>query len=388
MNIKFQMPTILRLGSGTVAHLAEEAQKLGKKPLIVSDGLMKQTGHLDIITKSLIDISMDYAVYTDIKAEPTQENVYEALDVYNRNNCDFVIAFGGGSCLDTAKAVAVLATNKTTIEAIGEKRVVDFNEGVPLIALPTTAGTGSEVTDVTVITNTHTDVKMMMKDVKFLPNIAIVDSDFTLTVPAKVTSATGLDALCHALESYVSVKANEMTQMFSLQAIKKIMENLTRAYQNGSDSEAREQMSIASTEAGIAFSNASVTLIHGMSRPIGALFHVPHGISNAMLLNVFLDFSKEAILTDLAEIARFVYPGAQNKDDQAAAEMFITAVNEICATLEIPDLQGYGIDEQEFLAVLDKMATDALASGSPQNNKKVPSHDEIKELYLAAFSAN
>lgn len=388
MNIKFQMPTILRLGSGTVAHLAEEAQKLGKKPLIVSDGLMKQTGHLDIITKSLIDISMDYAVYTDIKAEPTQENVYEALDVYNRNNCDFVIAFGGGSCLDTAKAVAVLATNKTTIEAIGEKKVVDFNEGVPLIALPTTAGTGSEVTDVTVITNTHTNVKMMMKDVKFLPNIAIVDSDFTLTVPAKVTSATGLDALCHALESYVSVKANEMTQMFSLQAIKKIMENLTRAYQNGSDSEAREQMSIASTEAGIAFSNASVTLIHGMSRPIGALFHVPHGISNAMLLNVFLDFSKEAILTDLAEIARFVYPGAQNKDDQAAAEMFITAVNEICATLEIPDLQGYGIDEQEFLAVLDKMATDALASGSPQNNKKVPSHDEIKELYLAAFSAN
>lgn len=388
MNIKFQMPTILRLGSGTVAHLAEEAQKLGKKPLIVSDGLMKQTGHLDIITKSLIDISMDYAVYTDIKAEPTQENVYEALDVYNRNNCDFVIAFGGGSCLDTAKAVAVLATNKTTIEAIGEKKVVDFNEGVPLIALPTTAGTGSEVTDVTVITNTHTDVKMMMKDVKFLPNIAIVDSDFTLTVPAKVTSATGLDALCHALESYVSVRANEMTQMFSLQAIKKIMENLTRAYQNGSDSEAREQMSIASTEAGIAFSNASVTLIHGMSRPIGALFHVPHGISNAMLLNVFLDFSKEAILTDLAEIARFVYPGAQNKDDQAAAEMFITAVNEICATLEIPDLQGYGIDEQEFLAVLDKMATDALASGSPQNNKKVPSHDEIKELYLAAFSAN
>lgn len=388
MNIKFQMPTILRLGSGTVAHLAEDAQKLGKKPLIVSDGLMKQTGHLDIITKSLIDISMDYAVYTDIKAEPTQENVYEALDVYNRNNCDFVIAFGGGSCLDTAKAVAVLATNKTTIEAIGEKKVVDFNEGVPLIALPTTAGTGSEVTDVTVITNTHTDVKMMMKDVKFLPNIAIVDSDFTLTVPAKVTSATGLDALCHALESYVSVKANEMTQMFSLQAIKKIMENLTRAYQNGSDSEAREQMSIASTEAGIAFSNASVTLIHGMSRPIGALFHVPHGISNAMLLNVFLDFSKEVILTDLAEIARFVYPGAQNKDDQAAAEMFITAVNEICATLEIPDLQGYGIDEQEFLAVLDKMATDALASGSPQNNKKVPSHDEIKELYLAAFSAN
>lgn len=387
MNIKFQMPTILRLGSGTVAHLAEEALKLGKKPLIVSDGLMKETGHLAIITKSLINISMDYAVYTDIKAEPTQENVYAALDVYNRNNCDFVIAFGGGSCLDTAKAVAVLATNKTTIEAIGEKKVLDFNEGVPVIALPTTAGTGSEVTDVTVITNTNTDVKMMMKDVKFLPNIAIVDSDFTLTVPAKVTSATGLDALCHALESYVSVKANEMTQMFSLQAIKKIMENLTRAYQNGSDSEAREQMSIASTEAGIAFSNASVTLIHGMSRPIGALFHVPHGISNAMLLNVFLDFSKEAILTDLAEIARFVYPEAQEKTDQEAAELFITAVNEICATLEIPDLKGYGIDEQEFLAVLDKMATDALASGSPQNNKKVPTHDEIKELYLAAYSA-
>ncbi|MBO1307088.1 iron-containing alcohol dehydrogenase [Enterococcus sp. 669A] len=387
MNIKFQMPTILRLGSGTVAHLAEEAQKLGKRALIVSDGLMKQTGHLDIITKSLEGISLEYAIYTDITAEPTQENVYGALDTYTSNKCDFVIAFGGGSCLDTAKAVAVLATNDTTIEAIGDKSVTDFNEGVPVIALPTTAGTGSEVTDVTVITNTKTDVKMMMKDVKFLPNIAIVDSDFTLTVPARVTSATGLDALCHALESYVSVKANGMTQMFSLQAIKKIMENLPKAYQDGSDSAAREQMSIASTEAGIAFSNASVTLIHGMSRPVGALFHVPHGISNAMLLNIFLDFSKDAILTDLAEIARFVYPEAQGKTDQAAAEMFIAAVNQICETLQIPDLKGYGIDEKEFLAVLDKMATDALASGSPQNNKKVPTHDEIKELYMAAFSA-
>lgn len=386
MNTKFQMPTILRLGSGTVSYLAEEAQKLGNKPLIVSDGLMKQTGHLEIITKSLENSSLSYAIYTDITAEPTQENVYAALAIFKSNNCNFVIAFGGGSCLDTAKAVAVLATNHTTIEAIGDKMVTDFNEGVPVIALPTTAGTGSEVTDVTVITNTKTDVKMMMKDVKFLPKIAIVDSYFTLTVPAKVTSATGLDALCHALESYVSVKANEMTQLFSLQAIKKIMENLPRVYKDGSDSPAREQMSIASTEAGIAFSNASVTLIHGMSRPIGALFHVPHGISNAMLLNIFLDFSKDAILTDLAEIARFVYPEAQEKSDQAAAEIFIMAVNQICEILQIPDLKGYGIDEKDFLAALDKMATDALASGSPQNNKKVPTHEEIKELYMMAFS--
>lgn len=386
MDIKFQMPVVLRVGSGSVQYLVDEAVKLGKKALIVTDGLMQQTGHLKKITRRLDQALLDYAIYSDIKAEPTQENVYGALDIYKSNECEFIIAFGGGSCIDTAKAVAVLVTNDTTIEAIGEKRVTDFNEGVGLIALPTTAGTGSEVTDVTVITNTKTDVKMMMKDVKFLPKIAIVDSDFTMTVPKNVTSATGLDALCHALESYVSIKANEMTRMFSLQAIKKIMENLTTAYKDGSNSAAREEMSIASTEAGIAFSNASVTLIHGMSRPIGALFHVPHGLSNAMLLNVFLDFSKEMITTDLAEIARFIYDEAKVLSDEEAAQVFISSVNDVCTTLQIPNLKNYGIDEAEFNGLLDKMATDALASGSPQNNKKIPTFEEIKELYQAAFS--
>lgn len=185
--------------------------------------------------------------------------------------------------------VAVLAANQLSLEAIHARNFDQLQAGIPLIAVSTTAGTGSEVTDVAVITNTKTAVKMMMKDLVFMPQISIVDSDFTKTVPPKVTAATGVDALCHALESYVSVKANEVTQLFSLEAMKKILNTLSQAYENSDDTEAREQMSLASTEAGIAFSNASVTLIHGMSRPVGALFHIPHGISNAMLLPVFLN---------------------------------------------------------------------------------------------------
>lgn len=387
MDIKFQMPTILRLGTGSIAHLTQEAKRNGKNALVVSDGLMEKTGHLKKVTDLLAEAAVDFVTYTDITAEPTQKNVYDALAIYQENNCDSIVAFGGGSCLDTAKAVAVLVTNETTIEAIGEKQIAfeDLNEAVGLIAIPTTAGTGSEVTDVTVITNTKTDVKMMMKDVRFLPKVAIVDSNFTLTVPKNVTSATGVDALCHALESFVSIKANEMTKMYSLQAIKRIMNYLAAAYLDGSNTEAREQMSVAATEAGIAFSNASVTLIHGMSRPIGALFHVPHGISNAMLIKVFLDFSKEVILSDLAEIARYVYPEAKELDDAAAAEKFISEVNHLCEVLNIPNLKGFGIDKAAFEKVLDKMATDALASGSPQNNPKVASHEEIVALYVAAY---
>ena len=385
MNIQLKMPANLRIGGGTIQFLMEESEKLGNKPLIISDTVMQQTGHLQKVKELLGKTSDQLAEYTDIQAEPTQENVYDALKLFQKHECDHIIAFGGGSCLDTAKVVAVLAANQLSLEAIHARNFDQLQAGIPLIAVPTTAGTGSEVTDVAVITNTKTAVKMMMKDLVFMPQISIVDSDFTKTVPPKVTAATGVDALCHALESYVSVKANEVTRLFSLEAMKKILNTLSQAYENGDDTEAREQMSLASTEAGIAFSNASVTLIHGMSRPVGALFHIPHGISNAMLLPVFLEFSKDAIQAELATIARFIYPAAEELSTEEAADYLIKKIQELCEQLSIPSIRDYGIDQQAFMAALDKMAADALASGSPQNNKKVPSHSQIKELYVQAY---
>lgn len=385
MNIQLKMPANLRIGGGTIQFLLEESEQLGNKPLIISDIVMQQTGHLQKVKELLGKTNDQLAEYTDIQTEPTEENVYDALKLFQKYNCDHVIAFGGGSCLDTAKVVAVLAANQLSLDAIHARNFSQLQTGIPLIAIPTTAGTGSEVTDVAVITNTKTAVKMMMKDLVFMPQISIVDSDFTKTVPPKVTAATGIDALCHALESYVSVKANEVTRLFSLDAMKKILNTLTAAYKNGEDTEAREQMSLASTEAGIAFSNTSVTLIHGMSRPLGALFHIPHGISNSMLLPVFLEFSKDAILAELATISRFIYPTAEELSAEEASDYLIGKIQELCFQLSIPTIRDYGVDQQAFMAALDKMATDALASGSPQNNKKVPSHSQIIELYVQAY---
>ncbi|MDT2674583.1 iron-containing alcohol dehydrogenase [Enterococcus dongliensis] len=385
MNIQLKMPANLIIGGGTIQNLFEESKQLGENPLIISDTVMQQTGHLKRIEALLGKTSIQLAEYTDIQAEPTQENVYAALQLFQKNQCDHIIAFGGGSCLDTAKVVAVLAANQLSLEALYEKRYDLLQPSIPLIALPTTAGTGSEVTNVAVITNTKTAVKMMMKDLIFMPQLSIVDADFTLTVPAKVTAATGIDALCHALESYVSVKANEVTRLFSLEAMKKIMNVLSVVYENGQDSLAREQMSLASTEAGLAFSNASVTLIHGMSRPLGALFHIPHGISNAMLLPVFLEFSKDAIKEDLSTIAKYIYPTAEELSVEDSSLLLIEKIQTLCQQLAIPTIKNYGVDQRQFFVAIDKMATDALASGSPQNNKKVPNHGQIKDLYIQAY---
>ncbi len=254
---------------------------------------------------------------------------------------------------------------------------------IPHIAIPTTAGTGSEATDVTVITNTSTEVKMMIKQPAFMPEAAIVDPLLTRSSPKSVTAATGVDALSHALEAYISRKAHPMTDVLALSAMELIIKNIRQAYFHGDDLEAREAMSLGALQAGIAFSNSSVCLVHGMSRPIGALFHVPHGLSNAMLLPAVLEFSQENCQEQLTKIGEIV-----GKDDTAEtnpAIRTVETVKKLCLDLDIPNLKEWGIEEEKFKQVTDKMAEDALASGSPGNNPRVPTKEEVKELYQACY---
>ncbi|MCL6601228.1 MAG: iron-containing alcohol dehydrogenase, partial [Alicyclobacillus macrosporangiidus] len=259
------------------------------------------------------------------------------------------------------------------------------NAPIPVIAIPTTAGTGSEVTDVTVITNTAEDIKMMIKHPAFLPAVAVVDPLLTLSSPPSVTAATGVDALCHAIEAYISRRAQPMTDTLALTAIDAIVKHLRRAYQDGQDVEARERMAVAAMQAGAAFSNASVCLVHGMSRPIGAVFHVPHGISNAMLLPAVLEYTLDAAVARLAVIARVVNPALANVSDRDAAVALVADVKRLCRDLNIPNLRGWGIDKTAFDEAVAKMARDAIASGSPGNNPRVPSAEEIEALYQVAY---
>jgi len=385
---KIEMPTELYYGPDSLSHVGETAKKFGEKVLLISDNIINDMGYVKKATEYLEEVGLTVATYLGANSEPTDVYVDEALDILKENDCDVIVTIGGGSCLDTAKAVAVVATNGGYIGDYMKGNKIAEVDPVPLVTIPTTAGTGSEVTNVTVITNTKENVKMMIKQTAFLPKVAIVDPNLTMTAPDKVTAATGMDALCHAIESYVSNIAHPMTRTFSLDAIKLILNNIQTVYDNGDDVDARNNMSLAAMEAGIAFSNASVTLVHGMSRPIGALFHVPHGVSNSMLLPAVLEFSKQEALTELADIAKLFLSDEELKDKttENLADETIRKVKELSHHLNIPNLKSWGIDEDEFEAALDKMATDAINSGSPEYNPRVPTHEEIKELYRTCYT--
>ncbi|MDO5311630.1 MAG: iron-containing alcohol dehydrogenase, partial [Clostridia bacterium] len=251
----------------------------------------------------------------------------------------------------------------------------------PMAAIPTTAGTGSEATKFTVITDAATDVKMLLKGEGLVPDIAVVDPEATLTMPKTITASTGLDALTHAVEAYTSKAAQPLTDALALSAVKRIFKYLPVAFENGDDKKARTEMSVAALEAGICINNSSVTIVHGMSRPIGALFHVPHGMSNAMLLEKCMDFAKDGALKKFAELGKAVGVADAHMDDQTAAEKFVGALGRLCRICNVPTITEYGIDKQKFIDAIPKMARDSIASGSPGNTQKAVTEDDIKEIY-------
>ncbi|MEK3857261.1 iron-containing alcohol dehydrogenase [Cytobacillus sp. FSL H8-0458] len=382
----FRVPEAIFYGRGSSEKVGDEAALRGKNALIISDQIMDQLGYVSECRTYLQEAGVQSEVYLGVASEPTDEYVAEALELFQKQQCDLVISVGGGSCIDTAKAIAVLATNGGYIgEYMGGKKLAQ-NAPVPHIAIPTTAGTGSEATDVTVITNSSNDVKMMIKQPALMPSVAIVDPLLTLSSPKNVTSATGVDALSHAVEAYLSKKAHPMTDTIAISAMKLIVENILTAYNEGDNVDAREAMSLGSLQAGMAFSNASVCLVHGMSRPIGALFHVPHGISNAMLLPAVLEFSQEACVDRLADIGRVFQPDNESLTNEEAAEVAVQSIKELCRKLNIPNLRGWGIDEEAFKNAVGKMADDAIDSGSPGNNPRVPAKSELEELYHVCYN--
>ncbi|MCA1024291.1 iron-containing alcohol dehydrogenase [Halobacillus litoralis] len=379
------MPRTVLYGIGAFKEVGKQTENLGTKALIISDPIMESIGNVAACEEYLQEVGVPFTTYTGVDTEPTNIHVREAMERCTAEKCDVVIAIGGGSCIDTAKAVAVLMTNGGLISEYFETDKPFHEKPLPLIALPTTAGTGSEVTKVTVITDTKTNVKMMLARRELLPEVAIVDPKLTISCPKSVTAATGVDALCHAIEAFISKKAHPVTDALALSAIDHIMKNIRRAYHEDHDLEAKDKMSLGSMLAGVAFSNASVALVHGMSRPIGALFHVPHGISNAMLLPAVLEFTKKEASDRLAEIGRMIFPQSSDLTNQELADRFIEEIKNLCMDLTIPNIRDYGLDGEVFQASLSKMAEDAIASGSPSNTPRVPTHQEIIELYNTSY---
>ena len=376
---EFIVPGQIITGSGAL-NMAEETLKgLGKKALIVTDKVMIQLGNCAKVEAALKNQGVDYAIYSEIVGEPTDVMIENGLKVYKEEGCDFLVALGGGSPIDSMKAIGSLVVNGGNISDYMGK-IIDV-EMPPLVAIPTTAGTGSEATQFTIITDTKKDIKMLLKGKVLMPSLAIIDPQFTMTAPPKITAATGLDALCHAVEAYTSRKAQTLSDTFAMSAVKRIFKYLPVAFKDGKNEEARVQMSVAALEAGIAFNNASVTIIHGMSRPIGALFHVAHGLSNAMLLKECLPFALEGAYDRFAELGRAVGVASDADSDKEASEKFLSAVEAIVKELETPTLAEFGIDKEEFFKVIDKMAFDAMDSGSPQNTMREVTEEDVKQIY-------
>jgi len=381
----FRIPRVVITGSGASEQVGEESRKLGvKKGLIVTDKIMVKIV-VDSITKALEQSKVQFAIYDGVTTEPTVDFVREGLKIYKENGCDFLLAVGGGSSIDTAKAIAVMVTNTGSIEDYqGLGKIT--KKGVPLVAVPTTAGTGSEVTSTAIITDTKTDVKLLIISPFLMAEIAIVDPLLTLSCPRGLTAAVGIDALTHAIEAYVSVKAQPMSDIFCLSAIELISGNLRQAWANGNNIEAREKTMLGALQAGIAFSNSSVALVHGMSRPIGAYFHVPHGASNAALLGVVMEFSLIGNPSRYAHIAKAMGEDISGLTDLEAAELGAKAVKRLIQDVKVASLPGLGVDKEKLDKLAPKMTQDAIASGSPANNPRQATKEEIIELYKLAYA--
>lgn len=379
----FVIPNHTVVGTNVLGEAAPLLKKMGNKAFIVTGRHVAVSNMMKQLTALLDENGIGCVIFDGITGEPTDTMIENGVEMLKSSGCDFIIGIGGGSPLDSAKAIAAMTVNEGSIADYNGKEIT--GEILPLAAIPTTAGTGSEATKFTVITDSEKGIKMLLKGDVLVPKLAIVDSSFTVGAPKSVTSATGLDALTHAVEAYTSRKAFSMTDTLAVSAVKRIMKYLPIAYKEPDNSLAREQMSIAALEAGICINNSSVTIVHGMSRPIGALFHVPHGMSNAMLLKECLSFAVSGAYEKFANLGRETGVASDSDSDETAAEKFIDSLQNICDVCEIPTLEQYGIDRDEYYSKISKMATDAVASGSPANTVKEVTVDDCIEIYKKLY---
>ncbi len=381
------LPRLLRIGGGALAKTPAVLASLGlSRPLIVTDAYLASHGVSDRLVGLLAAAGIRAGVFSDTVPEPHTEAVERARAAARSGDYDCLIGLGGGSPIDTAKAVAVLLLQGGHMRDYKAPRDVN-GPALPVIGIPTTAGTGSEATRFTVIQDSDTEEKMLCLGLSFMPVAAIVDYELTLTMPRRLTADTGIDALTHAIEAYVSRRANPFSDTFALSAMGGLAHHLRRAYADPEDRAAREAMMLGATQAGVAFSNSSVALVHGMSRPIGAHFHVPHGLSNAMLLPMVTAWSAPAATARYAQCARAMGAAPDDSTDSAALGRLIEELWRINSDLQVPGPKAYGIDESLWRQLLPLMAEEAIASGSPGNNPRTPNADEIISLYEQAWAS-
>jgi alcohol dehydrogenase class IV len=386
MPVNVVYPRIVAIGGGAIDELAAVLAQLSlRRPLIVSDDFLLRQGLVGRVETILGAAGIASGAFTDTVPDPTTASIDAGLAHLKKGDYDSLIGLGGGSPQDSAKVMAILHAHGGAVRDYKAPASVD-RAGLPVVAVPTTAGTGSEVTKFAVITDSDTGEKMLCAGPALVPAAAVVDFELTLTKPLRLTADTGIDSLTHAIEAYVSRRANPFSDTFALAAMKTIMANIRRVCADPADREAREQMMLGAMLAGHAFSNASVGLVHGMSRPIGAFFHVSHGLGNAMLLPRITAFSAPAAMHRYGVCARTMGLASADAPVDEAVEALLTELRRLNADLRVPSPEAYGLSKARYFDSIEIMARQALASGSPANNPRVPTHQEICDLYQEVWA--
>ncbi|ARK29778.1 iron-containing alcohol dehydrogenase [Halalkalibacter krulwichiae] len=375
------VPKEINLEFGSVQKLGQIASDFGATHLfIVIDAFLTQSplNYQDQLEQICRKHSLEITCFSDFRGEPTTEHLDEAISKINVCGADCIVAMGGGSSIDLAKAISVFAINRgITLDEIEQKRDL---KRLPLIAIPTTAGTGSEATKVMVITDSKSNIKKNPGNPKLIPDVAILDPNLTMSLPKHFTVYTGLDALAHAMEAYVSTRATELSNHYALEAIKMVGEALPRVYDNGKDEEARKKMLLASCYAGIAFSNSSTNLAHATARPLGAHFHIPHGLSVALLLPFVIEFGLEAARERYANIAMALgVERSKNKEELAKdALMIVHRYNE---RFNIWNDGFKYIKPSEFEESIPTLVQDSLSGNGVLTNQIIPTDADVEKIY-------
>ena len=389
-NVRVCVPRYMQIGKGSINQLPEILNIVGsvKSPLIVTDKQMVKFGYVKKLQEILSKAGLKSSVFDDTIPDPTDTVVLNGIDILKKNKNDAVIGFGGGSPIDTAKAIAVLSQYSKNIQDYKPPSTFD-KKGLPIIAIPTTAGTGSEVTHHSVIIDTKSNnfEKISCRGEGFVPIVSIVDYELTLSKPRRLTIDSAIDTLTHGIEAYVSKKATMFSDRMALDTIRLVQENIYAVDKDPKDLKAREGLMLAATLGGLAFSNASICLVHGMSRPLGSNFKVPHGLSNAMLLPTITEFSIDHAKSRYADCSRAGNFALPTDDDDTACEKLIKGLYKMNNDFDVPSMKTFGIDEKNFEGELENMATDAEVSGAPNLNPRVPTIKEMVDLYGKAWRA-
>lgn len=381
---RFILNEVSYFGPGSRKEMITELKRMGaRKAMVVTDPGLLKFGVAKMVTDVMDEAGFPYSIFSEVKPNPTVSNVKAGLQAFAEADADVLVAIGGGSAMDTAKAIGIVARNPEFADIVSlEGCAPTRNKCVPIIALPTTAGTAAETTINYVIIDEEKQKKMVCVDPNDIPAVAIIDAELMYSLPRSLTAATGMDALTHAIEGYITKGAWEMSDMFELEAIRMIHRHLAKAVNNPTDAEARSGMALAQYIAGMAFSNVGLGLVHGMAHPMGSLFDVPHGVANALLLPTVMEFNTCAAEAKYRHIAEAMGVSTAGMTDKEAAAAACKAVKDLAIEVGIPQhLSELGIKESDIDRLSEQAAEDVCTPGNPRE----VTLEDIKALYKAVL---